>query len=376
MKLESLKLQHFRNYDQLDAKFSPHLNIVLGENAQGKTNLLEALYVLALTRSHRTTSDRALIQWGHDQAVLQGEVQRHQDHRRLELLINHQGKRAKVDYLEQAKLSQYIGQLHVVLFAPEDLELVKGAPSSRRRFLDMEFGQVSAHYLYAISQYRLLLRQRNLYLRQNQTLDHVYFDVLTEQLIAQAAAVIWQRQHFLQQLMAQAAQRHLLITQHHEQLTYQYDTAVELTAADTVASLVDKLKTKFKHYQQRELQQRVTLLGPHRDDVIFRINDQEVQRFASQGQQRTVALSLKLAEIDFIQAQTQEYPILLLDDVLSELDDQRQTHLLEAIQAPIQTFLTTTNLAGVAENTREKAYIVEIKNGQLQPQVTRGGELS
>ena len=187
MYLENLVLHDFRNYADLTINFSQGVNVLLGENAQGKTNLLEAIYVLALTRSHRTANDKELIRWQTTTATLQGRLHKSTGAVPLELELGRRGKRAKVNHLEQAKLSQYVGNLNVIVFAPEDLSIVKGAPAVRRRFMDMEFGQMSPKYLYNLSQYRTILKQRNQYLRQlnrQQAKDKVYLGVLSDQLAA------------------------------------------------------------------------------------------------------------------------------------------------------------------------------------------------
>uniref|UniRef100_UPI00255C05BE DNA replication/repair protein RecF n=1 Tax=Ligilactobacillus aviarius TaxID=1606 RepID=UPI00255C05BE len=211
MKLTELNLHHFRNYDEAQVEFSPQINVLIGENAQGKTNLLESIYVLAMTRSHRTNNDRELIEFGKDAAQIKGTVQRELGSLKLELDIGKYGKKAKANHLEKARLSEYLGQLNVILFAPEDLALVKGAPTVRRRFIDMEFGQVSPKYLHDLTQYRDILKQRNRYLKQLQSheaQDQLYLEVLSEQLAAVGGAIISQRVKFLSELEGYAQELH------------------------------------------------------------------------------------------------------------------------------------------------------------------------
>lgn len=230
MYLENLILHDFRNYADLEVTFSQGVNVLLGENAQGKTNLLEAIYVLALTRSHRTANDKELIRWQTQTATLKGRLHKATGSVPLELELGRRGKRARVNHLEQAKLSQYIGNLNVIVFAPEDLSIVKGAPAVRRRFMDMEFGQMSPKYLYNLSQYRTILKQRNQYLRQlnrHQAKDKVYLSVLSDQLAAFGAEIIHKRLELLQQLEQWAQGVHSEITQQQEHLTFHYVTQVE-----------------------------------------------------------------------------------------------------------------------------------------------------
>ena len=371
MKLTELNLHHFRNYDEAQVEFSPQINVLIGENAQGKTNLLESIYVLAMTRSHRTNNDRELIEFGKDAAQIKGTVQRELGSLKLELDIGKHGKKAKANHLEKARLSEYLGQLNVILFAPEDLALVKGAPTVRRRFIDMEFGQVSPKYLHDLTQYRDILKQRNRYLKQLQSheaQDQLYLEVLSEQLAAVGGAIISQRVKFLSELEGYAQELHQSITQGRENLTFEYSSAVKDASALTEVELSEALMDLYRQNQSKEIFQGTTLYGPHRDDVRFLINHKNVQTYGSQGQQRTTALSVKLAEIDLMKNQTGEYPILLLDDVLSELDGARQTHLLKTIQDKIQTFLTTPGLSDVARNLIKEPRIFHIRDGQIIPE--------
>ncbi|USS84639.1 DNA replication/repair protein RecF [Fructilactobacillus myrtifloralis] len=368
MRIDELKLRNFRNYERLDVAFAPGVNVLIGENAQGKTNLLEAIYVLALARSHRTSNNRNLITWEHKTASLWGQIRRATGSTQLELRLNPSGKQAKVNHIEQAKLSTYVGQLNVILFAPEDLKLVKGAPQVRRRFMDIEFGQMSNRYLYNVSQYRRILKQRNAYLRQlhfQTAHDRVYLTVLSDQLAAYAAEIIFQRVQLLRRLQHWSQALHAEISQHREELQFRYSTALPREQLTSVDMIYQALLQKFADNQEKEIQQGTTLYGPQRDDLRFLVNGKDVATFGSQGQQRTAALATKLAEIDLMKDETGEYPVLLLDDVLSELDDIRQTHLLTAIQNKVQTFLTTTSLSGVSAELIHDPRLFHIHGGKI-----------
>ncbi|MBW1604993.1 DNA replication/repair protein RecF [Lactobacillus sp. Sy-1] len=369
MKISKLKLNHFRNYEHVDINFAPGVNVLLGNNAQGKTNLLESIYVLALTKSHRTNNNSDLIQWKHQNAQLKTLITKDSGQLNLELDLSKKGKRAKVNHIEQAKLSTYVGQLNVILFAPEDLSIVKGSPQVRRRFMDIEFGQMSNQYLYNTVQYQRVLKQRNKYLKLLQikrASDLVYLDVLSDQLSAYGSEIIYQRLKLLKQLEHWSSAIHSTISQNQEQLTFKYVTALKQTQLHSVDSIYEGLKNAFQSERNREIRMGTTVLGPHRDDLKFQINHNDVQTFGSQGQQRTTALSVKLAEIDLMKAETGEYPVLLLDDVLSELDDNRQTHLLKAIQDKVQTFLTTTSLSGIARDLIHDPKVFQINDGSLR----------
>lgn len=368
MELESLTLKNYRNYGDLTLEFSDGVNVFLGENAQGKTNLLESIYVLALARSHRTSSDKDLIQWSEKEATISGRVKRAISDTPLSLNFSNKGKKARVNHLEQSKLSQYIGQLNVILFAPEDLELVKGAPSVRRRFIDMEFGQMNPLYLYNTTQYKRILKERNAYLKRlqlKQTTDTVFLDVLSEQLVNVGAQILLARESFLKKLEQAAQPIHAEISDQKETLHLVYNSSVNFEEKDDLAGVTAAFEAALLKQRAREIMMGSTLLGPHRDDLQFIVNDNDVAVFGSQGQQRTTALAVKLAEIDLMQQETGEYPVLLLDDVLSELDANRQTHLLLAIQDKVQTFITAPSLTDVARQLIHTPKVFHVKHGEI-----------
>ncbi|WP_446002110.1 DNA replication/repair protein RecF [Weissella viridescens] len=369
MYLTELTLKNFRNYQDLDVTFSPGVNVFLGANAQGKTNLLEAIYVLALTRSHRTHSDKELIMMGESEASVAGVVEKNSGKVPLSLTFTNKGKKARVNHLNQPKLANYIGDLNVILFAPEDLELVKGAPSVRRSFIDREFSQMSPKYLYVANQYRATLKQRNQYLKQLQMQkqsDKLFLEVLTERLVIFASELIERRIKLLKDLNQAAQPIHEAITQNQENLEIDYISQIKNVEELDQTELQQALTKEFERVQKREIAEGVTKVGPHRDDLRFLVNGFDVATFGSQGQQRTTALAVKLAEIDLMKQQTGEYPVLLLDDVLSELDASRQTHLLKAMQNKVQTFITTPSLSDVAKQLIEDPKIFNVQDGTLK----------
>lgn len=367
MYVKELSIKHYRNYDTLSLSFNSGIYLFIGDNAQGKTNLLEALYVLALAKSHRTSKDKELINWNETAAVISGRIEKKHGSVPLELQISNKGKKAKVNHLEQKKLSDYIGVLNVVMFAPEDLELVKGSPQVRRRFIDMEIGQVSPTYLYYLSQYYKLLSQRNALLKDwyQRDKNRPMVDVFTMQLIEVATKIYVKRRQFIQKLEQWAAPIHKQISKQKEQLSIHYDYSVSLADDMDEQNVYDALEKAFDAIREREEARGTTLIGPHRDDISFTINDKNVQTYGSQGQQRTTALSVKLAEIELIHSEIGEYPILLLDDVLSELDDHRRSHLLEAILGKVQTFVTNTSTEGIHEDVLQQSSIYYVQDGQI-----------
>jgi DNA replication and repair protein RecF len=364
--LTYLILKNYRNYKSTELQFENKVNIILGENAQGKTNVMEAIYVLAMAKSHRTSNDKDLIRWEEEYAKIEGRAIKRNGPLSLELIISKKGKKARSNHIEQPKLSQYVGNINVVMFAPEDLNLVKGSPQVRRRFIDMEIGQVSPVYMHDLSQYQKILQQRNHYLKLLQSKRHndeTMLEVLTDQLIELAAKITLKRYEFLELLQKWAEPIHYEISRELEALRIKYHPSIDVSENVELSRIIEAYSEKFAKIKDREIDRGTTLAGPHRDDLAFEVNGKDVQTFGSQGQQRTTALSLKLAEIELIFSEIGDYPILLLDDVLSELDDFRQTHLLNAIRGKVQTFVTTTSIDGLEHDVIKEADVYKVVSG-------------
>ena len=368
MKLTNLQLQNFRNYESVQLEFTDGVHVFIGENAQGKTNLMESIYALAMTKSHRTTNDKELIGWNKEFATIKGTVEKTATKTNLELQFSKKGKIAKVIYLEQKRLSSYLGNLNVILFAPENLTLVKGSPQNRRKFVDMELGQMSSLYLYDLVEYNRVLKQRNTYLKQlaiKKKQPDEYLDVLSEMLSELASKIVFHRLDFMKQLEALAIPIHDQLSLGREKFSVSYQATIPLEDGLTPSQMKEIYMNQFKKNQTREADQATTLIGPHRDDLIFYLNEVPVQTYGSQGQQRSTVLSLKLAEIELMKLSTGEYPLLLLDDVLSELDDDRQTHLIKAIENKVQTFITTTSLDGIKQQFINEPVVIPIEKGTI-----------
>lgn len=368
MKVKQLHLKTYRNYDRLDLNFSDGLTILTGENAQGKTNLLEAIFLLSMAKSHRTNHDNELIQWGQTHAQVEAIIETKNYEFPLSLSFGPKGKIAKFNHIEQAKLSHFIGKLNVVLFAPEDLQIIKGSPSLRRKFLDSELGQSHPVYLQALLDYHRILKQRNRYLKENgykKQFDTVYFEVLTEQLIAKAVELITFRLEFVESMDKIARPIHQDLSNQRDVLSMAYKSSSSKLDYSQLDTLAQQFQDLFEHVFEREKERGVTAYGPHRDDLIFTLNGKEAQNFASQGQQRTIVLSLKLAEIEWLNERIGEYPVLLLDDVLSELDDNRQHILMSHIEGKVQTFLTTATIKGLNLKELNQAHILYVEDGQI-----------
>lgn len=369
MYIEHLLLQNYRNYENLEIDFENKVNVILGENAQGKTNVMESIYVLAMAKSHRTSNDKDLIRWDEEYAKIEGRVQKRHGSVPMSLVISKKGKKAKFNHIEQRKLSQYVGNMNVVMFAPEDLQLVKGSPQIRRRFIDMEIGQISPVYLHDMGQYQKIMQQRNHFLKLLQTKkekDETMLEILTDQFIQAAVKIVSKRFEFIRMLEKCALPIHQGISRGLENLKIAYKPSLEVSEEQVLSKMIEVFESKFAKIKSREIERGITLFGPHRDDLLFYVNDRDVQTFGSQGQQRTTALSIKLAEIELIYQEIGEYPILLLDDVLSELDDYRQSHLLNTIQGKVQTFVTTTSVDGIDHQTLKEAATFQVREGDMK----------
>ncbi|ADU28296.1 DNA replication/repair protein RecF [Evansella cellulosilytica] len=370
MYIKQITIRDYRNYDHLTLPFNNKINVIIGENAQGKTNLMESIYVLAMAKSHRTTKDKELIRWDQPFAKVEGQINNKNGPLQMEVIFSTKGKKVKINHLEKKRLSEYIGSCNIVMFAPEDLSLVKGSPQIRRRFLDMEMGQIHPVYLYYLSQYHKQLKQRNQWLKdvlqKKQKPDATMLDVMTDQLIISAGHVIEKRYDFIKKLQKWAAPIHHDISRGLESLEINYVPSINVSEDMDLSTLLTVLKEEFDRLKDNELRRGITLIGPHRDDLQFLVNGRDIQTFGSQGQQRTTALSVKLAELELIHEKVGEYPILLLDDVLSELDDHRQSHLLNTIQGKVQTFVTTTSVDGIEHATLRNADMFYVQEGKIE----------
>lgn len=369
MNLDALTLRHFRNYHEQAIAFSPGVNILLGENAQGKTNVLEAIHCLAVGKSHRSNRDADLVEWGAEAASIRARVTSAHATRR-ELRIDYQpgSKRAFINGVQQTKMTDYIGHFQVVLFAPEDLQLVKGAPALRRRFLDMELSQTQPKYLFHLSRYTRSLQQRNALLRGQQAVDTTFLDAIDEQLVEHGTEVYARRAHFVSRLRGYAKAIHETISDGRDELDVSYTCGLTVNGEQWLEKSViaNAFTAALGRKRASDMHQGYTSVGPHRDDLSLMIGGQAVASFASQGQQRTIALSLRLAEMDFIYEEVGEYPVLLLDDVLSELDDIRQKNLVLSMSQKVQTVLTTTSLFHLEQDLHGCAKLFHVQSGIIQ----------
>ncbi len=357
MKILSLELQNYRNYRELHLELSPGINLLYGDNAQGKTNALEAICLCATSKSHRGTKDRELIRFGEEEAHIKVMVEKRGVPCRVDVhLKKNRAKGIAVNGLPLRRTAELFGILHVVFFSPEDLSIIKDSPAERRRFLDMELCQLDRIYAHNLISYNKVITQRNKLLKDLD--DHPdlrdTLDIWDEQLASYGIPLIQSRKNFIRDLDQLVKEIHLSLSGGKEEAELSYAPNVE----------AEELRRVLARERARDLKVRTSLTGPHRDDMIFIVNGVDVRRFGSQGQQRTAALSLKLAEIEIVKKVIKDTPILLLDDVLSELDGSRQKQLLQRI-SHIQTVITCTGLDDFVQHCFQIDKVFHIEDGRV-----------
>jgi recF protein len=336
MIIKSIELKNYRNYKNLNIELSKGTNIFYGDNAQGKTNILESIYVGSTTKSHRGSRDKEIINFESDDSHIKIIIERDGISRRIDMhLKKNKPKGIAIDGIPIKKSTELLGVANVVLFSPEDLGMIKNGPSERRKFIDMELCQLDKIYLYNLSNYNKLIMQRNKLLKDAKFLKDIenLLDVWDEKLVCYGKEIIKKRLEFIKQLNYIIYDIHKKLSSDKEILVIKYEPSVD----------IDNYSNKIFENRNRDIRMRTTMVGIHRDDISFYIDNIDIRKFGSQGQQRTAALSLKLAEIELVKNIIKDNPILLLDDVLSELDNNRQNQLLNNIKN-IQTFVTCTGL--------------------------------
>ena len=361
MILKSVALSHFRNYSDMYMEFDKGTNILYGDNAQGKTNILEAVYVSGTSRSHKGSKDKELIQFGQEESHIRTVVERDGLDYQIDMHIKkNKSKGIAINKVPIKKASELFGILNIVFFSPEDLNIIKNGPSERRRFLDMELCQLDKVYSYHLTKYNKILNQRNKLLKDINFKPELKdtLSVWDMQLIDYGRKIIESRHRFIEELNGIVKNIHRNISGNKEELIIRYEPNVE----------EEFLEQELKKNQQRDLKFGITSVGPHRDDMCFIIHEVDIRKYGSQGQQRSCALSLKLSEIELVKKSTRQTPVLILDDVLSELDSNRQNFLLNSIH-DIQTVITCTGLDEFVKNRFEIDKVFKVVNGTVNDRV-------
>ena len=357
MYIKSIQLEGYRNYNNEIVCFDKGTNVLYGDNAQGKTNILEAIFMCATTKSHKGSKDKEIIGFDKAEAHVSIVLCKALDDIKIDILLRKdKTKVVAVNGSKIKKATQLLGILNVVLFSPEDLSIIKNGPSERRRFVDMELCQLDPIYLYNLSKYNKIIDQRNKLIK-----DHFNNSELTDtldiwdmQLVNYGKLIIEKRKKFIEELNEIIKQVHTKLTNGKEKIELLYEPDVS----------VENFEKELKKHREKDLKYKLTSVGPHRDDFSFVVDGIDIRKYGSQGQQRTAALSLKLSEIEIVKKITGHVPVLLLDDVLSELDNNRQNYLLNTI-GEIQTIITCTGLDDFVNNNFQINKVINVVNGSI-----------
>lgn len=360
MHIKYLQLLNFRNFDELAIELNKGTNVFVGDNAQGKTNILEAIYYCSLAKSHRTNRDKELISWNGTEAYIKLYVCKTRLDKKIEIKIFKEGRKGvNINSIKVQKMSELIGSFNVIMFSPEDLNIVKDSPSYRRKFLDIELCKLSRRYYHSLTQYKKVLNERNLTIKKwNTNIDII--DVYDKQLSEFGAIIIKDRINYIEKLNQKGKVIHSDITSKSEIIEIKY-----LTPIKELINIQENLYMLLCKNRKRDLETKTTSVGPHRDDFSIDINGIDAKTFGSQGQQRTAVLTIKFGALAIIKELTGEYPVLLLDDVLSELDTKRQEYILNSIKE-VQTLITCTGINDIRKYLKPENKIFEVISGKLK----------
>lgn len=359
MFIKRLQMLNYRNYNVLDISLGPHVNVFMGDNAQGKTNILEGIYYCAFARSHRTSKDRELINWNSDNALLSVTVGRERLDKRIDISILKVGKKAiQINKIKIKKIGELFGNFNVVMFSPEDLKIIKDSPGVRRKFIDMELCQLNPKYYYNLVQYNKVLNERNSILR-NRNINKDILDVYDMQLVEFGYNIIIDRLEYIKKLNKYSTKIHSDITSGKEKIEFKYISTIK-----DLENIKENFYSLLEKNRSRDCERGITSIGPHRDDFTVLINDIDTKSYGSQGQQRTAVLTIKFSSLKIIKELTGEHPVLLLDDVLSELDFSRKRYILSTI-GDIQTIITCTGIEDLYEYLDDKSKVFKVKDGEI-----------
>lgn len=367
MFLRNIELNNFRNISKVTFDFDKNINIFIGNNAQGKTNILESIYFLAITKSHRTHNELNLIKSEELYTKVSGVFDDDtKNTHSLSILLNAKGKKVSVDNLVQKRISNYLSRLNVIMFCPDDLEIIKGSPSIRRRFLNIELSQFRNDYLLLLKEYNQILKQRNEYLKQknNAKFDRTYFDIITDKLIDKNIELVKIRHDFINKINSNIESVFNDIAKMGS-LKIKYKSFI-LEEDLNKANLKDFLRDRYNSLFMSELLQKTTLLGCHKDDFNMYLDGKDVTEFCSQGQQRLSILSLKLAEIEVFIEEKNIKPIILLDDIFSELDEIKKNNIIKYFKRDDQIFITTTDIKDISDDLKKSSDIYIVDNGNFK----------
>ena len=357
MYIKSLQTLYFRNYDNLSLNLCPNVNVFIGDNAQGKTNILELIYYCGFAKSHRTNKDKDIIKWNCEETFIRLDVHKKRLDKIIDIKILKDVKKAvKINSIKVNKIGELIGTFNVVIFSPEDLKIVKESPGIRRKFMDMEISQLNVKYYNNLVNYNKILSERNSVLKCAK-IDESMLDIYDMQLAQYGEYIIKARLEYLNSLNKYSKQIHSDITSGKEEINFEYISNVK-----NLDNIKESLLNLLRKSRKKDIEKRITSIGPHKDDFSILLNGVDAKAFGSQGQQRTSVLTIKFASLKIIKEVAGEYPVLLLDDVLSELDFSRKSYILKSINS-IQTIITCTGIEDLTRYLDEHSKIFIVKDG-------------
>ena len=363
LKINKLYLKNFRNYLDLEVEFNDKLNIIIGNNAQGKTNILEAIYFLSITKSFLSVNEKTLIFRDKDFSKVQGDIVNSGFKKKLSVLINNNDKKIEINQKVVKRHIDYLGNLRVVIFSPDDIRLLKDSPSNRRRFLNIELSQLYDKYVKLLSEFNIILKQRNEYLKviKNGNFNLDYYNILNDKYVDLSVSIYLYRYNFIEMINEYIGDKYYFISGD-KGLVVKYVSDIEISDKNTMK---DILLSKLVDGKNREIMYGCTLIGPHKDNFCFYLNESNLSLYGSQGQLKMSILALKLAEIDVFRSVSNENPVLLLDDIFSELDIEKRNKLINFLNDGVQTIMTTTDLSEIDEKLIGIANVYKIENGKV-----------
>jgi len=366
MYLSKIEVNNFRNYKKQKLKLCDKTNIFIGNNAQGKTNILESIYILALTKSHRLGFENNIIRNGYNSCNISGILRDNSSLKELEIKLNNDKKTVLLNKKEVKKIASYISNMNVIMFCPTDLDIIKGSPQIRRNLLNIQISQLYPLYVNYLNEYNKILKIRNEYLKQmsiNGFTDYRYLEIIDEKLVDRGIKIYKYRKQYLDYINNRIGDIYFNIM-NLKGLKISYENNLDLDSFDEEI-IKDKFFHKLKMNIKREITQGMTLYGPHRDDFSFYIDEENMKFYASQGQQRIAIIAFKLAEVLLFNEEKGTSPILLLDDIFSELDIDKRNKLIKYIPDNVQTIITTTDLKNIQKKIINKAKIFYVDNGTI-----------
>ena len=371
MYIEKLKLKNYRNYNEIEVNFDKHINIIYGNNAEGKTNLLESIYMCSTSKSHKNSKENEIINFNEKEAHIKIFFKKESLNKDIiiDIQLNKESKKGiAVNGVKLEKLSEFLGLFNVIMFAPEDLNIIKDGPSVRRKFLDFEICQIDKLYVVSLNNYNKTLNQRNALLKDiystssNNKKDLIdMIDTYDEKLVEYGTEIIIKRKENINKLANLIKDIHNKISEQKENLIVEYENDI----LENGSNIKSEYLKKLQETRDLDLKNQYTLVGPHRDDISFKIDEKDIRKFGSQGQKKTAAISLKLSELEIIRENIKETPVLLLDDVFSELDETRQKLLVSNLK-DIQTIITCTGIKKNIFDLLKPDKVFKVKNNNIQ----------